>query len=141
MDVAQLDKITNIIKKGAPPNETNMAESLGVLLYPDCGCLLVLDALNECKADSIKKFLRLLAPFSKNARVMISSRELGEIQSNLYNYYPLGHLLHIQINENDNESDIRNFLVDRVSLLELEDDEMENEIVSELLGGAKGMFL
>ena len=41
MDVAQLDKIANIMKKGAPPNETNMTESLGILLYPllaACSC-------------------------------------------------------------------------------------------------------
>jgi hypothetical protein len=137
-DNAQLETIAEIKSAGAPPNESNMRESLG-RLCENWGCTLVLDALDECEPDARKKLYRLLVLFSKRARVVVFSRDVSDFRSNIY--HSSSGLVHIHITETDNESDIRHFLEREAKTLDLEDEDLEKTLIESLLAGANGMFL
>ncbi|KAI0896022.1 hypothetical protein F4806DRAFT_502379 [Annulohypoxylon nitens] len=104
--------------------------------------LLILDALDECNEDSIKKLLSVFDRVTRESRsnsrikVIVSSRDLPEITNRLR------HGDHIVVSEMDNKNDIVQFIKRRLSMEKPSKipPELREKIVATLSTKSRAMF-
>ena len=140
-DSSQLSKIIDLRAKEPIPNETNMEKALHCVIEDQNEPIFILDGIDECEEVIRKKLYPILAQLATRAKIMVVSREMSELTKTLRGMIPKDDILHYRIIENDNESDICQFLERKVKEVDIGDDEVEQKVISALRSGAHGMFL
>ncbi|KAH6894818.1 hypothetical protein BKA70DRAFT_1199720 [Coprinopsis sp. MPI-PUGE-AT-0042] len=123
-------------KEGTQPSQGELREVLETFIWLGKRLFVVLDALDEMRAEDRPILLRLLA--SLNAKLFITSRPLEPLQQQ----FPCAHVFSIAASPSDLDLHIKQFLRHSPEVMALlQGTDLEEQIVETIHRKSGGMFL
>ena len=133
-------EVEEVFYKSTVPTIVDMKKVLGKLLDKTDHCWFVLDGLDECEPEARADLLDICEHVMDRAKVLIISRKENDIDRRLSQ---LGEekVATIVIEPEDNCKDIKSYVEAKVQDMEIDDEELEETVITRLVHGANGMFL